>query len=146
MHALYELKEKLMDHLEEYSKKDLTGSNLEIVDKLSHTIKNLCKIIEDMEESEGESYAMDGMGGGSYRSSYARNGRGGSYRGGNYSRRGMSYADGRGRGSNAQRDSMGRYSSADDYMDDLRDLMESAPDQKTRMEFEKFIRKMESMA
>lgn len=146
MHALYELKEKLMDHLEEYSKKDLTGSNLEIVDKLSHTIKNLCKIIEDMEESEGESYAMDGMGGGSYRSSYARNGRGGSYRGGNYSRRGMSYADNRGRGSNAQRDSMGRYSSADEYMDDLRDLMESAPDQKTRMEFEKFIRKMESMA
>lgn len=145
MHALYELKEKLMDHLEEYSKKDLTGSNLEIVDKLSHTIKNLCKIIEDMEEAEGESYAMDGMGGGSYRSSYARNGRGGSYRGGNYSRRGMSYADGRGRGSNAQRDSMGRYSSADEYMDDLRDLMESAPDQKTRMEFEKFIRKMESM-
>lgn len=145
MHALYELKEKLMDHLEDYSKKDLTGSNLEIVDKLSHTIKNLCKIIEDMEESEGESYA-DGMGGGSYRSSYARNGRGGSYRGGNYSRRGMSYADGRGRGSNAQRDSMGRYSSADEYMDDLRDLMESAPDQKTRMEFEKFIRKMESMA
>lgn len=145
MHALYELKEKLMDHLEEYSKKDLTGSNLEIVDKLSHTIKNLCKIIEDMEETEGESYAMDGMGGGSYRSSYARNGRGGSYRGGNYSRRGMSYADGRGRGSNAQRDSMGRYSSADEYMDDLRDLMESAPDQKTRMEFEKFIRKMESM-
>ena len=145
MHALYELKEKLMDHLEEYSKKDLTGSNLEIVDKLSHTIKNLCKIIEDMEEAEGESYAMDGMGGGSYRSSYARNGRGDSYRGGNYSRRGMSYADGRGRGSNAQRDSMGRYSSADEYMDDLRDLMESAPDQKTRMEFEKFIRKMESM-
>jgi hypothetical protein len=146
MHALYELKEKLMDHLEEYSKKDLTGSNLEIVDKLSHTIKNLCKIIEDMEEAEGESYAMnDGMGGGSYRSSYARNGRGGSYRGGNYSRRGMSYADGRGRGSNAQRDSMGRYSSTDEYMDDLRDLMESAPDQKTRMEFEKFIRKMESM-
>lgn len=145
MHALYELKEKLMDHLEEYSKKDLTGSNLEIVDKLSHTIKNLCKIIEDMEEAEGESYAMDGMGGGSYRSSYARGGRGGSYRGGNYSRRGMSYADGRGRGSNAQRDSMGRYSSADEYMDDLRDLMESAPDQKTRMEFEKFIRKMESM-
>ncbi len=145
MNALYELKEKLMDHLEEYSKKDLTGSNLEIVDKLSHTIKNLCKIIEDMEEAEGESYAMDGMGGGSYRSSYARNGRGGSYRGGNYSRRGMSYADGRGRGSNAQRDSMGRYASADEYMDDLRDLMESAPDQKTRMEFEKFIRKMESM-
>lgn len=146
MHALYELKEKLMDHLEDYSKKDLTGSNLEIVDKLTHTIKNLCKIIEDMEEAEGESYA-DGMGGGSYRSSYAR----GTYarasnRGGNYSRRGMSYADGRGRGSNAQRDSMGRYSSADDYMDDLRDLMESAPDQKTRMEFEKFIRKMESMA
>lgn len=144
MHALYELKEKLMDHLEEYSKKDLTGSNLEIVDKLSHTIKNLCKIIEDMEEAEGESYA-DGMGGGSYRSSYARNGRGGSYRGGNYSRRGMSYADRRGRGSDARRDSMGRYSSDGDLVHVLREMRDDVPDEKTRIEFDHFIRKMESM-
>ena len=28
---------------------------------------------------------------------------------------------------------------------ELRDLMEDAPDERTRMEFEKFIRKMEQM-
>lgn len=150
MHELYELKEKLMNTLEDYSKKEMTASNLEIVDKLSHTIKNLCKIIEDAEESEyserGGSYAN--MGGSSYaRSRYSREGRSGSSyaRGGRYSREDGSYADGRGRGSQANRDSMGRYSSNDGMISDLRDLMEDAPDEKTRMEFEKFIRKMESM-
>ena len=124
MHELHELKEKLMDALESYSKKEMTASNLEIVDKLSHTIKNLCKIIEDAEESEY-----------SERGGYSRR----------YSRDGMSYADGRGRGSRARRDSMGRYSSKDGMIGDLRDLMEEAPDEKTRMELERFIRKMESM-
>ena len=126
MHELYELKEKLMDNLSDYSKKEMTASNLEIVDKLTHTIKNLCKIIEDTEYSE-----MDG-------SSYARSG-------GRYSRTGMVYADGRGRGINAPRDTRGRYSSNDGLVGELRELMEEAPDQKTRMELEKFIRKMESM-
>lgn len=142
MHELYELKEKLMDNLEDYSKKEMTVSNLEIVDKLSHTIKNLCKIIEDAEESE-----YSEMGGSYARGRYSREGRGGSSyaRGGRYSREGGSYADGRGRGSQANRDSMGRYSSNNGMVDDLRDLMEEAPDEKTRMEFEKFIRKMESM-
>lgn len=151
MHELYELKEKLMDNLEDYSKKEMTASNLEVVDKLSHAIKNICKIIEDAEESEysgrGGSYA-DGMGGGSYaRGRYSRDGRGGSSyaRGGRYSREGGSYADGRGRGSQANRDSMGRYSSGGGMVEELRELMEDAPDEKTRMEFEKFIRKMESM-
>lgn len=142
MHELYELKEKLMDNLEDYSKKEMTASNLEIVDKLSHTIKNLCKIIEDSEESE---YSERG---GSYaRGRYSRERMGGSSyaRGGRYSREGGSYADGRGRGSQANRDSMGRYSSNDGMIGELRDLMEDAPDEKTRMEFEKFIRKMETM-
>lgn len=134
MHELYELKEKLMNTLEDYSKKEMTASNLEIVDKLSHTIKNLCKIIEDAEESD---YSETG-------GSYARGGRySRENRGGRYSRYGMSYADGR--GTQAKRDSMGRYSSNDGMISDLRDLMEDAPDEKTRMEFDKFIRKMESM-
>ena len=136
MKELYELKEKLMDHLESYSKKEMTGSNLEIVDKLTHTIKNLCKIIEDA-ESGGESYAMMG--------SYARGGQDGSYRGGRYSGYGMSYADGRGRGSQARRDSMGRYSSDGDLVHVLREMRDDVPDEKTRIEFDHFIRKMESM-
>lgn len=155
MHELYELKEKLMDELAQYGSKEMSTGSLEVVDKLAHTIKNLCKIIEDMEEysEAGGSYesGMGGNMGGSGRGgSYARGGRGGSsgrgsYAGGGSYARG-SYADGRGRGSQANRDSRGRYSSEGSMVEELRELMEDAPDQKTRMEFEKFIRKMESMA
>ena len=64
MHELYELKEKLMDELNEYARKEMSAGSLDVVDKLAHTIKNLCKIIEDVEQysEEGGSYA----GGGSY--------------------------------------------------------------------------------
>ena len=78
------------------------------------------------------------MGGGSYE----RGGR-------SYARGGRSYA--RGRGRNAKRDSMGRYSSERGYSRDeemiaeLRELMEDAPDDKTRREFQKFISKIEMM-
>ena len=135
MHELYELKEKLMDILEGYSKKEMSASNLEVVDKLTHTIKNLCKIIEDSEYS-GNMGSYDSMGG--------RTAQGGSYARSRYSRTGMSYADRMGRGSQANRDARGRYSNGG-MVEELRELMEDAPDEKTRMEFEKFIRKMEMM-
>lgn len=136
MKELYELKEKLMDNLKGYAKKEMSGSTLEVVDKLTHTIKNLCKIIDDMESGEYSGrYSMDGR----MTDSFGVN------RGGNYPMYGMSYADGRGRGSQARRDSMGRYSSAHGMVEELREMMEDAPDEKTRMEFDRFIRKMESM-
>ena len=143
MHELYELKEKLCRELEEYGKKDLSAGGLEVVDKLAHTVKNLDKIIENYEESE-YSGNMGNMGG-----SYARGGR--DYRGGSYRYDGgMSYA--RGRGRNARRDSMGRYSSergysrdAQDMADQLRDLMEDAPDETVRRDIERLMRKVETM-
>ena len=143
MHELYELKEKLCRELEEYGKKDLSAGGLEVVDKLAHTVKNLDKIIENYEESE-YSGNMGNMGG-----SYARGGR--DYRGGSYRYDGgMSYA--RGRGRNARRDSMGRYSSergysrdAQDMADQLRDLMEDAPDETVRRDIERLLRKIEQM-
>lgn len=138
MHAVYELKEKLCDELEEYGKKTkLDVGALDIVDKLAHTIKNLDKIIECYEDKEyssdyGESY--DGGRGGMRGMSYARGGRGGN-RGG---RRGANQY-----GSYAT----GRYSGADNEMlvTELRELMEDAPDERTKMEFKKFIQKMEQM-
>ena len=72
------------------------------------------------------------------------------------------YSRARGRG--ARRDSRGRYSSrysregrdgysreyrdgysGHDMIGELKELMEDAPDERTRMEFDKFIRKMETM-
>ena len=126
MKELYNLKETLCKELEEYGRKDkMNAGDLEVVDKLTHTIKNLDKIIEnyDSEDYSNTGYAMKG--------------------GNRYDNR---YSMARGRGSRAKRDSMGRYSSHNDMMiQELRELMEDAPDDKTRMEFEKFIDKMEMM-
>ncbi len=137
--SLYELKDMLCEELEEYGKKgELTAGSLEIVDKLTHTIKNLDKIIETMEEEEysnyGGSYEGDGYGGMTTNRVMNRGGR--------------SYA--RGRGRNAKRDSMGRYSSTGysrtgDLADRLRELATDAPDEHTRMEIHKLVSKMEQM-
>lgn len=148
MHDLYKLKEMLLKELEEYgSKGELSAGTLEIVDKLSHAVKNICKIIEEYEEAEysgdGGSYEgsyRGGRGGSSNRGSY-RGGRGGSYEG-SYE---GSYARGR---SNARRDSMGRYSSERGYSraglaDELRELMQDAPDERTRQEIQRLADKLE---
>lgn len=165
MNEIYELKEMLMKELEEYGRKgEMSAGSLEIVDKLAHAVKNLCKIIEAAEEEEyserGGSYDGGGnMGGQSMRGNsyrYSRNnggGGGGSYRN-SYNRR--SYA--RGRGSNARRDSRGRYSSdgsyeqgysrAEDDMDDIvsemRELMIDLPQEK-QQEVRRFIDEIERM-
>lgn len=153
MHELYELKDKLLQELEEYGTKELSAGTLDVVDKLSHAVKNLCKIIEMKEDEEEYSGDMMGnrmMGGTSYARGGNRGGsRGGSYRG-SYEGRGGSYA--RGRGSNVRRDSMGRYSSERGYSrdgmemaDQLRDLMEDAPDEAIRKDIERLLRKVEQM-
>lgn len=163
MDAVYELKEMLCEELEEYGKKDkLDVGGLEIVDKLAHTIKNLDKIIETYEDEEYsgegsyEGYEGGNMGGsyegsyergGSRRGSYAREGgrggRGGGSRRGSYA---MARGDGRGRGRNARRDSMGRYSRDGKMMaQELRELMEDAPDERIKMEMQRLIQKVENM-
>lgn len=135
---LYTLKEDLLKELERASKKELTSQTLDNIDKLSHAIKNICKIIDASEESEysGADGAYEGE---SYR---------GSYRG--MSRRGGSYRDG-GSSYRRRRDSMGRYSReggysrSDEMISELREMMESAPDDRTREEFQRMISKMEQM-
>lgn len=136
MHKIYELKDKLCEELEEYGDKKLDAGSLEVIDKLAHSIKNLDKIIEKYEDEDYSSAYDDGMTGGSYERDGNRYG----------SRYAMARGDGRGRGRNARRDSMGRYSSDNRMMvDELRDLMNDAPDERTKMEFKRFIEKMEQM-
>jgi len=132
MHKIYEY---LCDELKDLEKKAESGqglsmAELEYLDKLTETKKNLLKI-EMLEEDSEYSNAMDG-------GSYARGGRGGSYRG--------SYARGRGRG--ARRDAMGRYSSEgysraeDDFMADMRELMASAPNDRIRQKMQSIMSDM----
>jgi hypothetical protein len=100
----------------------LSGDDVSYIDKLTHSLKSIKSTLAIMDGSDG--YSMEGR----------------SYRGDSYARR---------------RDSMGRYSrdynyrgySMDktDMVSELRDLMHDAPDERTRMEFDKFIRRVESM-
>ena len=101
MEYIDKIKKMLCEELDEYgSKKSLSAQDVEMVHKLTDTIKNIDKI--DMLEGEGD----EGYSGRySRRSGYYRDGS--SYDGSYYGDR--SYA--RGRGSNARRDSMGRYAS-----------------------------------
>lgn len=116
MERLYELRDTLCDELKEYANKGKIGaSDLEAVDKLTHTIKNLDKIIDS-----------DGDYSGRYSMARRRDSRGryASTMPENYSRRdGYSY----------------------DMVSDLHNLRNNAPDERTRMEFDKFIKKMEMM-
>lgn len=98
---MHKLKEVLMNELYEYEEKakkmgggKVSQSELERIHSLTDTVKNICKI-DMLEEgggySEGSNWMADGR---MYGTSYEG---------------GSSYA--RGRGRNARRDSMGRYSS-----------------------------------
>lgn len=133
MHKLYELKDKLIQELEDYADNGkFSKDDVEAIKYTASAIDHICNIVED-EEEYSMAYEGDGnmMGG----RSYAR---------GTYSRA-------RGRGRNARRDSMGRYSRrgysmADDSMvTELRELMKDAPDEHIRQEFQKFIDKVERM-
>lgn len=155
---MHKLIEYVCEELESLEKKAAKGSmsaaEIEYADKLASLKKNLLKgdMLYDEMEMGDYSGAMGGMNTPMMGGSYARGGntnRGGSNRGGG-SYDGMSYA--RGRGRNARRDSMGRYSSERGYSrdgeemaDQLRDLMEDAPDESVRRDIEKLLRKVEQM-
>ena len=103
----------------------LSGADIDYIDKLTHTLKSIKSVIMiESEEYGGESgyypYYMDGR----YRS----------YDNGDM-RRGRSNAQ--------RRDSRGRYS-REDMVADLRELMRDAPDEHTRMKFQRFIEEVEN--
>lgn len=134
---MHKLIDYICDELDELERKadkgKLSMAEVQYGDMLAHFKKNLLKA----EEMSDEGYSNR---------AYYGDGRG-------YSQRyedGNSYA--RGRGRNARRDAMGRYSSrggysmaGDDMIAELRDLMQDAPDEQTRMEFQRFIQKIEQM-
>ena len=139
MHKLIDFVcDELEDIEQKASKGELSISDVQYADTLAHLKKNLLKSEEMMEEfDEGyssEMHPVDGtMRGGSYR-----------YDGG------MSYA--RGRGRNAKRDSMGRYSSERGYSRDAADmtaeLQEMMDDPKyapVKHDIERLMRKVEQM-
>ena len=148
MHELYELKEKLMKELEEYSQNGkYSKEDVETIKYMASAVDHLCNIVERAEEEE---YSQRGGMGGNRYSREGGQGGGGSYRGGSYrySRNygGGSYA--RGRGQNARRDSMGRYSSAGDpgeMIEQLEELMHDAPNEQIKQQFQQLVQQLEQM-
>lgn len=154
MHKLYEYACDELKELEKKADKGLSAAEIEYAAKLTELKKNILKI--EMLEEDSE-YSEEGRGG-SYRGSYrGGNQGGGSNQGGNRgggSNRGGSYEGGsyaRGRGRNARRDSMGRYSSeeysmaADDVIEQLEGMMDTAPDEKSRKKIRELISEMQNV-
>ena len=130
MEYIEKIKKMLCKELDEYAmKQKLTGGDLDMIWKLTDTVKNLDKI-EMLEDEGGYSEARGGMRGRSYMhgSSYDDD---------------MMYSERRGRGRYAKRDSMGRYSreggsyeggsSYDDYSEARMDRRYSRDDAKDHM-------------
>lgn len=123
MKELYELKDKLCDELKNYGKKDLTASTLGTVKDLTKTAYYLGELIEN-EEEDGYSNDYDRYNRNSY-------GRRESRRESRRNMRRNSYDDG--------------YSNHGDMVEELREMMSDARDERTRQELQKFINKMEGM-
>lgn len=140
--TLYDICDVVTQKLERYNEKlsknggEMSASDLEIIDKLTHTLKSVKTTIA-MIEAEDKGYS------GTYWD-------GKQYYDGQQSMDGMSsrsQSGARGRGSRAKRDSMGRYSrdgysredAKEDMMNDLYELMENAPDDHTRKKLERLI-------
>lgn len=164
MHKLLELKEMLMKELEELTKKgELSAGSLDAVDKLTHSIKSICYIIEEMEDEEGYSGARGGRGRGrnTRRDSMGRYAEGGSYReggssyrdgessyrdGGSYREGGSSYRDGGSYREGGRGGRSGRYSrdeAKEEIVEQLRELEMDAKDEETRRMVQKWIKQAE---
>lgn len=143
---LYELCDTISREIEKSNDKirsaggELSAGDIDYLDKLTHSLKSIKTTIAMMEaEDEDGGYSERGYsrnmdGGSSYRD--GRSYRGGSYRGGSYAR---------GRGRNARRDSMGRYSSHDGVAEELRSLMGSVQDESVRRDMQRLLDKVEGM-
>ena len=148
---LYEMKETIANEIGEANKRirqaggKLNAGDVDIIDKLAHSMKSLattCAMLEAEEEGySGQGYSGQGYSGRyapmwnpgitySGRRGYSRdNGNGYS---GNYSRNDGRYSrDGRG------------YSRTGDMSEQLRQMMDEAPDDMTRNEIRKLMDRME---
>ena len=121
------LSDQLSDITRKVKNNGMSSGDLDTLEKLTHSLASVKKIMAFMEDDEEYSGYDGGMG--SYRGSYRR-----SYNRGSYARK---------------RDRMGRYSgergySRNDLADKMRELMEDAPDDRTRQEMMRMVEKIEN--
>ncbi len=128
---MYDYKERLFKELREQFRTD--ALNIDAIEKITHSMASICKMIKMEEEKQGRGQ-MYGSPMRPMPPVYYDDGMGGYQMGGSYSARG--------RGSNANRDSMGRYTTGNE-VDQLYAMMESAKDDRTRQALQRTINDME---
>ena len=153
---VYELKETVGHKIAQANKKikanggDIANDDIELIDELSHSLVSLvkaCAMLKAEEEGYSEHYMPmwnPGMAYG-YASREGREGRaggGGGYSREDYSREGYSREGREGR-NRYSREGRAGYSRGGDMTDQLRQMMEDAPDEMTRMEIKKLMDRME---
>ena len=116
--------EKLSDKIRKIKNGGMSDGDLDTLEKLTHTLASTKKIMAFMEDDGYSGYYPMGSYRDAYRGSYSR---GGSYK----------------------RDRMGRYSSErgysrNDLADKMRELMDGAPDERTRQEMMRMVEKLEA--
>jgi hypothetical protein len=131
MHDLYDLKDKLLKELGEYSQNGkYSKDDVETIKYMASAIDHICNIVEREDEEYSQRGSYDNGNQGGYNRGYSRN----SYRG----RNGNSYA-------RRNRDSMGRYSRGGDMVEQLEDLKQDAPNDQIRQQIQQLIAQVEQM-
>ena len=142
---VYDLKETVGHKIAQANKKikanggDIENDDIGMIDELSHSIKSLvttCAMLEAEEDGYSErymptwnpgiSYGMDRRNGSSYENRDGYSGNRGGYSRNRYSR-----------------ENRNGYSRTGNMTDQLREMMEDAPDEMTRMEIKKLMDKMD---
>lgn len=125
---LCELKDTIAQEIAEANQRirqsggDLNTADIDIIDKLAHSMKSLATTVAMLEAQEDDGYS-------------------GRYNGGLYN-------DGRGRrngysGTRYGRETRTGYSRSGDMMEHLRMVLDEAPDEQTRLEVKRLMEKME---
>ena len=136
MKELYEAKETVGNEIGDLNKKirnnggKITGADVDMLDKLTHSMKSLATTCAMLEAEEDDGYSGDMMPGygGNYSGRGRRNGYGGERRNGYSGRNGYNRNGG--------------YSRTGDTREQLRQMMEEAPDEQTRMEIRNLMERM----
>lgn len=136
---LYELCEMLEKDLKKTNEKlhkaggELSGPDMEYVDRLTHSLKSIKATIAMIEDEDG-GYSQAG---GNWEAAGRMNG---TYGGNSYANRGKHYVRAHYSSAGRRRDDRGRYSRDDGFREMLREAAEAAPDDRTREKLERMAR------
>ena len=147
LREVYDLKETVGHKIAQANKKiktsggDIANDDVEIIDKLTHSLKSLVTTCAMLEAEDGEYSATGPL---YYPVNTGYSGRRGEMRDDGYSRNGRGNNGGYSRNGYSRGNRYGYSTRTEDMTEQLIQMMEDAPDEMTRMEIKKLVDKMEN--